>query len=116
MTEQEITTALNELIGLVAEGKALDAYEKFYHQDIQKIDLDGVLQSGKEILIKNGVEALSIIKEVRDFSAVGKIVKGNRSFLVWSIDLDNSNGTLKVVEVAVQDWKDGKIITERYFA
>lgn len=116
MTEQEITTALDELIGLVAEGKALDAYEKFYHQDIQKTDLDGVLQSGKEVLLKNGKEALSGITEVRDFSAVGKIVKGNRSFLVWSIDLDNTNGTLKVVEVAVQDWKDGKIIDERYFA
>ena len=116
MTEQEITTALNELIDLVAQGKALDAYEKFYHQDIQKTDLDGVLQSGKDELIKNGNEALSIITEVRDFSAVGKIVKGNRSFLVWSIDLDNTNGTLNVVEVAVQDWKDGKIIYERYFA
>ncbi|WP_309640265.1 SnoaL-like domain-containing protein [Flavobacterium sp.] len=116
MTEHEITTALDELIGLVAEGQALQAYEKFYHEDIQKIDLDGTLQQGKETLLKNGVEALSIITDVRDFSAVGKIVKGNRSFLVWSIDLDNTNGTLKVVEVAVQDWKDGKIISERFFA
>jgi hypothetical protein len=116
MTEQEITIAVDELIALVAEGKPLEAYEKFYHQDIQKIDLDGVLQSGKETLIKNGTEALSIITEVRDFSAVGRIVKGNRSFLVWSIDLDNTQGTLNVVEVAVQDWKDGKIISERFYA
>ncbi|OAQ39803.1 hypothetical protein A5893_09510 [Pedobacter psychrophilus] len=116
MTEQEISNALDELISLVAEGKPLDAYEKFYHQDIQKIDLDGVLQTGKEKLLQNGTEAISIITAVRDFSAVGKIVKGNRSFLVWSIDLDNTQGTLNVVEVAIQDWKDGKIISERYFA
>jgi hypothetical protein len=54
---------------------------------------------------------------VRDFTAVGKIVKGNQSFLVWSFDYDHAdNGPSKVVEVAIQDWQDGKIIRERYVA
>lgn len=116
MTEQQITAAVDELIALVAAGKPMEAFEKFYHDDLEKTDLDGVVQKGKALNEKLGHDQLSKILTVRDFSSAGRIVKGNRSFIVWSIDLDNStNGLLKVVEVAIQDWEDGKIIKERYF-
>ena len=116
MTEAQITTAVDELIALVAEGKPMEAFAKFYHDDIEKTDLDGVSHRGKALNDKMGHEQLAGIVGVRDFSTVGRIVKGNRSFIVWSIDLDNTSGQLKVVEVAIQDWQDGKIIRERYFA
>ncbi|MBC7749778.1 MAG: nuclear transport factor 2 family protein [Methylotenera sp.] len=117
MTEQQINTAIDELIALVADGKPMEAFEKFYHPDFEKTDLDGVTHQGKTLNEKNGHTQLSQITAVRDFSAIGKIVKGNRSFIVWNIDLDNSvHGLLKVTEVAIQDWEDGKIIKERYFA
>ncbi|MBC8112221.1 MAG: nuclear transport factor 2 family protein [Verrucomicrobia bacterium] len=117
MTEQQIATALDELIALVAAGKPMEAFEKFYHDDLEKTDLDGVPQKGKAHNEKLGHDQLANILAVRDFSSVGKIVKGNRSFLVWSVDLDNAtNGLLKVVEVAIQDWQDGKIIREKYVA
>ncbi|GAB3643748.1 SnoaL-like domain-containing protein [Spirosoma arcticum] len=116
MTEAQIATAVDEIIALVAEGKPMDAFEKFYHDDIEKTDLDGVTHQGKDLIEKTGHQQLATILQVRDFSAVAKVVKGNRSFIVWSIDLDNTGGVLKVVEVAIQDWQDGKIIRERYFA
>ena len=116
MTEAQIAAAVDELIALVAEGKPMDAFAKFYHDDIEKTDLDGVTHQGKALIETMGYEQLASIVEVRDFSAVATVVKGNRSFIVWSIDLDNTSGLLKVVEVAIQDWQDGKIIRDRYFA
>lgn len=116
MTEAQITTAIDELIALVADGKPMEAFDRFYHDDIEKTDLDGVTHTGKTLVEKLGHEQLSAILQVRDFSSVGRVVKGNRSFIVWSVDLDTTKGLLNVVEVAIQDWQDGRIINERYFA
>lgn len=117
MTEQQITTALDELVQLVAEGKPMEAFEKFYHEELEKADLDGVMHKGKAVNEKIGHELLAKVTAIRDFTAVGKMVKGNRSFLVWSLDFDHAdNGAIKVVQVAIQDWQDGKIIRERFIA
>ena len=94
----------------------MEAFAKFYHDDIEKTDLGGVTHTGKALVERLGHQQLATILQVRDFSAVAKVVKGNRSFIVWSVDLDNTGGLLKVVEVAIQDWQDGRIISERYFA
>jgi len=117
MTEQEISKKLDELIAIVAEGKPMDAFEKFYHPDLEKTDLDGIPHKGKKANEQIGYELLSKVKNVRDFSAPGKVVKGNRSFLIWSLDFDHAdNGKVEVVQVAIQDWKDGLIIRERFVA
>lgn len=117
MSEQQISTALNELVLLVSEGKPMEAFEKFYADDLEKTDLDGVLVQGKNKSREIGLKLLSKVTAVRDFSHVGTVIKGNRSFLIWSLDFDHAdNGPVKVVEVAIQDWEDGKIIRERFIA
>jgi hypothetical protein len=117
MKEQEILTKLDELIAFVAAGKPMDAFSNFYHPELEKTDLDGVTHKGKAENERIGWELLSKVKHVRDFTAVGKVVKGDRSFLVWSLDFDHAdNGRINVVQVAIQDWKDGLIIRERFIA
>lgn len=117
MTEQEISAKLDDLTALVAAGKPLEAFETYYHDDLEKTDLDGVTHHGKAANRQVGLELLANVQAVRDFTALGKIVKGNRSFLAWSLDFDHAtNGPVKVTEVAIQDWQDGKIIRERFVA
>lgn len=115
MTEQQITAAVAELVSLTLDGNWETAFEKYYHTNVEKTDLDGIVIKGKDINFENGKIFSSKISNVRDFSNAGKIVKGNRSFLVWSFDFDVDGQPLKVVEVAIQDWEDGKIIKERFF-
>jgi hypothetical protein len=117
ITEQEISTKLDELISLVSEGKPMEAFAKFYHPDLEKADLDGIVHKGKQENERIGFELLSKVKHVRDFTAVGKVIKGNRSFLVWSLDFDHADqGKIAVTQVAIQDWKDGLIVRERFIA
>ena len=116
-TEQEITTAISELVSLVSAGRPMEAFEKFYHDDLEKTDLDGIPHKGKAENERIGLELLSKVTAIRDFTCVGSVVKGNRSFLVWSLDFDHAdNGPIKVTQVAIQDWQDGKIIRERFIA
>lgn len=116
MTEQQIKKAVEELISLAINGKWETAFEKFYHPDVQKTDLDGVIVNGWATNFENGKVFSSKISNIREFSCVGNVVKGNRSFIIWSFDFDVDGSPLKIVEVAIQDWKDEKIISERFFA
>lgn len=117
MTEQQIATAVDELIELTTAGRSMEAIEKYYHDDIEKTDLDGITHQGKAANEEQARILLSKVVAVRDFTPVGKMVKGNRSFVVWSLDFDHAdNGIVKIVEVGIQDWQDGKIIRERYIA
>jgi hypothetical protein len=116
MTEQQIEIALDELVSLTTTGNWEIAFEKFYHEDLVKTDLDGTPIQGKVQNLSIGKAFSAKISNVRDFSCSGKIVKSNRSFLAWSLDFDVDNQPFKVAEVAIQDWQDGRIIQERFVA
>lgn len=117
MSHAEMTHALTELVGLVAQGKPMDAFTKFYHPDLEKTDLDGVTVKGLPANHQAGLDLLAKITAVREFSHQGTLIVGDRSFLVWKLDFDHAdNGRVTVTEVAIQDWQDGKIIRERFVA
>lgn len=119
MTEQQIIGALDELVSIVSQGKTGEAFEKFYDvKNLEKTDfITGKTYKGKAENDKANQDLLSKITAFRELSAVGKAVKGNRSFLVWSMDIDHADkGAIKTVEVAIQDWKDGKIVREQFVA
>lgn len=116
MTEQEIQTAVAELADLTVHGKSLDAFEKFYADDLEKADVDGVVVRGKAANRQAGLDLLSKITAVRDFSCRGSVVSGHRAFVTWHIDFDHADfGPTEFNEVAIQDWQDGKIVRERIF-
>ncbi len=116
MNQTNISTSVEELVSLALEGKWEIAFEKFYHPDLEKTDLDGIPVSGIQKNIENGRLFSSRISNIRDFSCTGTIVKEKRSFIVWSFDFDVDGNPFKVTEVAIQDWENGKIVRERFFA
>ncbi|MFP5039971.1 SnoaL-like domain-containing protein [Parasediminibacterium sp. JCM 36343] len=117
MTEQQIQTSVEEIVALALSGKGAEAWEKFYHQDVEKIDLDGAIIQSKEKVLEANHSLLSNITDVRTYAHGGTLVKGNRSFIVWDVDFDVKGvGTIKTTEVCIQDWEEGKIIKERFFA
>jgi len=116
MNQTNISTAVHELVALALEGKWEIAFDKFYHPDLEKTDLDGNPVYGRQKNIENGRIFSSRISNIRDFSCACTIIKGNRSFISWSFDFDVDGNPFKVTEVAIQDWEDGKIVKERFFA
>lgn len=115
MTEQDIQTAVSELTTLTVQGKSMDAFEKFYAENLEKADVDGVVVHGKAANRQIGYDLLAKITAVRDFSYRGSVVSGNRAFVVWYIDFDHADlGPTVLNQVAIQDWEDGKIIRERF--
>lgn len=116
MNENQIKNNVEELIALVTAGNWETAFNKFYHDQLEKTDLDGKTVNGKEANLALGKEFAAKVDNIRDYSSPGYIVKGTRSFIVWSFDFDVSGEPFKVVEIAIQDWEEGKIKMEKFIA
>ena len=113
MTENEIKRNLQELVDLTLSGKSLDAFDKFYAEDLEKTDLDGKLVKGKAANRRLGEILISKITALRTFTCPGIIVSGNRSFVAWHVDYDHADlGPIHAHEIAIQDWENGKIVRE----
>lgn len=115
--ETQIRAHVTTLIELALSNKGPEAWERFYHPDAEKIDLDGVTIKGKRNILAANQSLFEKISTVRRYELVGSFVRGSRSVIVWDVDFDVSGvGTIAAVEVCIQDWKDGRIIKERFFA
>jgi hypothetical protein len=45
----------------------------------------------------------------------GYVISGNTAFIVYRINADHAEGgPLKMSEVAIQEWADGKVVREKF--
>ena len=112
-TLKEKITELNQL---VLAGKALEAFEKFYHDDVVMQENEQVPTSGKEANRKRELEFFSNITEFRGAEVRGLATGDNLSTVIWHYDYTHKEwGARNYTQVSVQHWKDGRIIKEQFF-
>jgi hypothetical protein len=105
-----------ELNQLVIAGKMMDAFEKFYHEDVQMRENVNLPVIGKKANRNRELEFLKNITEFRNASVEGMAIGDNISFVIWSYDYTHKLwGEKKYTQVSVQHWKDGQIIRENFF-
>lgn len=116
MTESQIKTSLTDLNSLVLNGNLMDAFEKYYHEEIEMQENSNPPVKGKDINRKRELEFLSNVTELRNAAVSGLAVDGNTSFVIWNYDYTHKEwGVRNYTQVSVQHWKDGKIIKEQFF-
>ena len=115
MTQFEIENALKDLNGLVLEGKLMDAFEKYYHDDVQMQENDLPPTISKEANRQREQEFLRNVTDFRKAEVKGVAVSGNAAFVIWHYDYTHKEwGVRNYSQVNVQEWKDGKIIREKF--
>lgn len=108
----QLDAALNDMI---RQGKALEAFEEFYADDVVMIENDQAFE-GKERNRKREQEFFGAIKEVHSATIGATAINGNVSFCEQSFEATLDDGRrLRLEEVAVRTWRDGKIIRERFY-
>ena len=108
----QLDAELNELL---RQGKALEAFERFYADDVVMIENDQAFV-GKELNRRREQEFFGHITEVHAASIGATAVSGNVSFCEQSFDATLADGTrVRMEEVAVRTWKDGKVVRERFY-
>lgn len=116
MKQSLIENTLQELNTLVLEGKLMEAFEKYYHEDVSMQENSNPPVVGKNANRNREREFLNNITEFRSASVEGLAVGDDLSFVIWKYDYTHKEwGVKNYTQVSVQYWKDGKIIKEQFF-
>jgi ketosteroid isomerase-like protein len=113
MNIEKLDQELNEMI---FSGKAMEAFEKFYAEDIvMQHNLDEPWK-GKDVNRQREIEFLSSVAEWHGGGVLSSAVQGDVSFCESDLDVTFKGGPrVKWAQVAVRRWKDGQVVHERFY-
>ena len=105
-----------DLNDLVLQGRALEAFEKYYHDEVIMQENEKSPTIGKEANRQREKEFFSAITEFRSAKPVKITIGEGISMVQWVYDYTHRDwGLRNYSQVSVQEWKDGKIIKEQFF-
>ena len=112
----DVSVLNDELDNMVLQGKALEAFEKFYADDVVMQENSGEPFVGKELNRRREEEFFGSIQEFHGAELRGSAASGDRSYSEWMMEVTFKGGYHKKLEqVAARTWVDGKIVTERFY-
>jgi hypothetical protein len=117
---QGIMTALlqriTDLNDLVMQGRALQAFETYYDDNVIMQENENAPTIGKDANRKREEEFFSSIVEFRGAKPLKVTVGENTTMVQWQYDYTHKHwGLRNYTQVSVQEWKDGKIVKEQFF-
>ena len=100
----------------VLSGKAMEAFEKYYAEDVVMQENSEEPRRGKAVNRKAEEEFFASVEAFHGASVKASAVNGDVSFSEWEMDVTFKGGhRVKMSQVAVRQWKNGKIVHERFF-
>ena len=116
MTHLELA---KDLYKMVDSGQMMEAVEKYYADDCVIIEATGETRNGKEAQKQGLVQWQNSLEQYHGggtYSITANEDSGVTMVESWA-DLTFKGGgpQVKFEEVAVQHWKDGKIVRERFY-
>ncbi len=113
---ETIQQKLEELNQLVLQGRALEAFDKFYHPQVAMQENEQAPTIGKVANRSREEEFFNNVTEFRTAAVIVMAVNQNVSFVVWKYDYTHRQwGVRNYTQVSVQRWQDGQIIHEQFF-
>jgi hypothetical protein len=107
---------IDELNQMVLSGKALEAFDRFYADDVVMQENDQAPTVGKAANRAREIAFFGAITEFRGAKILAVAGAGDKTFVEWHNDYAHKEwGDRRYHQVAVQTWKDGKIVHERFY-
>lgn len=107
---------ISELNDLVLQGKAMEAFEKYYHDDVVMQENENPPTIGKEANRQREETFYASLTEFRSARPLKVAVGEGITMVQWHYDYTHKEwGVKNYVQVSVQEWKDGRIIKEQFF-
>lgn len=115
MTNTDIRELDRQLNEEILAGNALDAFETFYAEDIVMQENDAGPTVGKDANRVREQEFMNAITEFRGAKVLSTAAGDNLTFSHWHYDFTHRDwGVRNYRQVAVREWKDGKIARETF--
>jgi len=112
--KEKITDVYNH----IQQGKAMDAFEKYYADNVVMILEDGTPVEGKEANHKREIEFFSNVESFNgmDVAAITTNEKEGQTAVESTMDITFKGGNRTTIEqVATQQWEGDQIIRERFY-
>lgn len=107
---------VTELNALIIQGRPMEAFEKFYHDNVVMQENDAEPMRGKEANRKREEEFFASLTELRREEVLDVAVGDNVTMVRWALDFTHKDwGARNYTQVSVQHWADGKIVREQFF-
>ena len=107
---------ISNINDLILQGKAMDAFEEYYHDHCEMSENNQPATIGKDANRKREEEFFGAITEFRSAKPLHVTVGENTTMVEWEMDYTHKDwGVRKYTQVAVQEWEDGKIRKERFY-
>jgi len=110
---------VEKLNSLIKEGRIMDAFEKYYGENViiqvnGNLPVTGKNQNRKrEMIFLQEIEKLNSA-EINSVTFGG--IDDNVSMTEWAINIENKEGIKKIIyRLNVQHWRDDKIINEKLY-
>ena len=100
----------------VLSGKAMEAFEKYYADDVVMQENSEEPRRGKDVNRKVEEEFFGSVEAFNGGSVKASAVSGDVTFSEWEYDITFKGGNRMMMnQVAVRRWKNGKIVSERFY-
>ena len=107
---------VEDLNSMILEGRALEAFEKYYAEDVVMQENELPPTIGKAANREREKEFFSNLVELRGADVKAVAVGDGVTMVEWFFDYTHKEwGRRTYHQVAVQRWKDGKIVHERFY-
>ena len=102
----------------ILAGEILPAFEQYYADDVVMIDAGQPPREGKDVNRKYEEVFVNGLTEFRNAEVKSSAIDeaNGKALTEWHFDFTHSDfGDQTYDQVAVQTWKDGKIVEERFY-
>ena len=111
-----IKEKIEDLIKLMLSGKQMDAFEKYYHEDVVMQENSNPPMVGKSANSEREIQGMQMIETFHGAQVHAVTVGDNVTMVEWEMDITYKGAPrMKMCQVAVQRWADGQIINERFY-
>ena len=112
----DLSVLVNDLAKMVNEGKIMEAFEKYYAENVVMQENEEAPRVGKDFNRKYEEAFIGGITEFHDAKILGIAVGDNYSTIESSMDLTHKDyGRVARTQVAVQRWENGMVVNEKFY-
>lgn len=113
---KDLRTLVDELNQMILDGKILDAFEKFYAEEIVMQDNDYPARIGKEMNRQYEEAFVNGLTEFRGAKVENVIISDGIAVVEWWFDYTHKDyGVRNYKQICVQRWKNGQIVEEKFY-
>ncbi|HYO84821.1 MAG TPA: nuclear transport factor 2 family protein [Bryobacteraceae bacterium] len=116
LTQNDIARLDQQLNEAVLRGEIMAAFEQFYAENVVMQENNAPPTSGKAENRKREQDFVNSVEQFHGARLLSSAVNGDLSFSEWELDATYKGaGRVLLSQVAVRRWRDGKVISERFY-